>query len=188
MNMSNVSETEESKMVEQSRTERSEQAKPLSPAMGFGVLLGVMVVIAGFVALTAALGVRDSWAGFLFLLCWSMIEKGSIENFRKVLVGAVLGTAVGAMPTLLGPGLGMVGLLVGALGLTYAIIMHWLPSAVNTTTMVFLSVGTIPYVSANFDPLGVYSAIGMGALCFGGLGLIGGQLSKRALRNREHAA
>jgi hypothetical protein len=69
--------------------------------------------------------------------------------------------------------------------LTYMLIMGWLPIAVNTTTMIFLTVGTIPAVHAYLGAsvpsniIGAYCGLGLGAVFFGALGLIGAQIGKR---------
>ena len=163
--------------------------KSTSPLAGLGILLAVIVVIAPFVGLATLLGVHDSWAAFLFLLCWTMVEKGSIENFPRALIGALVGASAGALFALLPLWLGETGAIAFlgvVLVLTYMLIMGWLPIAVNTTTMIFLTVGTIPHVASGADIPDVFTAIALGAVYFGAIGLIGAQISKR--RAAGHAA
>jgi hypothetical protein len=44
------------------------QDPALTPLMALGVLIGVILVLLGFVGLVILFGVTEIWAGFLFLL------------------------------------------------------------------------------------------------------------------------
>ncbi|WP_157215164.1 hypothetical protein [Flavisphingomonas formosensis] len=160
-----------------------EGSKGMSPVMGLGIVLAVVVVVGAYVGLNMALGIAEGWAGFLFLLCWSMIEKGSLDRFAHALVGALIGAGTAALmkvgPEMMGPTGGMVLFLGVVLLLIYAIVMGWFALGVNTTTMVFLTVGTIPYVEKGAEPAGIFLGIASGAVFFGALGLIGAQIGKR---------
>lgn len=162
-----------------------EGSKAMSPLMGLGILLAVIVVVAAYIGLNMALGIAEGWAGFLFLLCWSMIEKGSLDRFAHALVGALVGAGTAALFKL-GPEIwgqaGMIAFLGVVLLLVYAIIMGWAPIAVNTTTMIYLTVGTIPYLHEGVNVVGMFLGIASGALFFGALGLVGAQIGKRRAR------
>jgi len=159
-----------------------EGSKAMSPVMGLGIVLAVVVVVGAYVGLNMALGITEGWAGFLFLLCWSMIEKSSMDRFAHALVGALIGAGTAALmklgPAMMGPA-GMALFLGAVLLLIYAIVMGWFALGVNTTTMVFLTVGTIPYVEQGAEPAGIFLGIASGAVFFGALGLIAAQVSKR---------
>ncbi len=159
-----------------------EGSKGMSPVMGLGILLAVIVVVGAYIGLNMALGIGEGWAGFLFLLSWTMIEKGSMERFPHALLGALVGAGAAAIFKLAPETMGQNGmfLFLGVvLLLTYSIIMGWAPIAVNTTTMIFLTVGTIPYVHGGVDVTGMFLGIASGALFFGALGLIATLVGKR---------
>jgi uncharacterized membrane-anchored protein YitT (DUF2179 family) len=161
----------------------AEHSKSMSPLTGLGILLAVIVVIGAFLGLLGLVGVHDGWAAFLFLLSWTMIEKGSMENFPRALIGALVGATAAALfvalPLWLGESTGGLAFLGIALVLTYMLIMGWLPIAVNVTTMIYLTVGTIPYVAKGMDIPGIFTAIGLAAVYFGAIGLIAAQIAKR---------
>ncbi|MGH6782543.1 MAG: hypothetical protein ACREB5_10630 [Sphingomonadaceae bacterium] len=161
----------------------------MSPLKGLGVLLGVIVVIAGFIAVAVALHLSELWAGFLFLLYWSMVEHAKPERIRASAIGAFVGTGTAALmalaPAALGAGPGMALFMGVVLLLVYAIIMGWAPIAVNMATMIFLTVGTIPHVqgipgvSPGADWRQVAFGIIAGIIYFGGLALVAGALTKK---------
>lgn len=49
-------------------TDQTETTNLMTPVKGLLVLLGIIIVVAGFIALNTALGIHEFWAGFLFLL------------------------------------------------------------------------------------------------------------------------
>lgn len=152
-----------------------ENAK-MSPGKGLLILLAVIVVIGIYIAITAALGLTDFWAGFLFLLYWSMVEGAKPERLVPSIVGAFVGMGTAAMmvllPPLLGEGTGMAVFGVTVLVLVYAVIMGWAPVAVNASTMLFLTVGTVPHIEGNADYGQIFLGIISGIVFFGGLALI----------------
>ncbi|AGH48802.1 hypothetical protein G432_05375 [Sphingomonas sp. MM-1] len=155
----------------------------MSPVKGLLILLAVIVVLAGYIAAVAALHLSEAWAGFLFLLYWSMVEQARVDRLAKSIIGAFVGAGTAAMmallPPLMGAGPGMALFLAVVLLLVYAIIMGWAPIAVNMATMIFLTVGTVPHVQANADFLQIFYGIAAGIVYFGGLALIAGALSKK---------
>lgn len=122
---------------------------PMTPLKGLLVLMGVVVVVGGYIGLNSALGIHDFWAGFLFLLYWAAIEHMAFDKLPACIVGALVGLLMGwllfALPVWFGEtgGLIFLGLV---LALVYCQIMGWLPVAVNAVTMLFLTVGTIPAI------------------------------------------
>lgn len=155
----------------------------MSPLKGLAVLAGVIVVIAGFVCVAVALHLSELWAGFLFLLYWSMIEEAKVERIPKAAIGAFVGTGTAALmalaPAALGMGPGMALFMAVILVLVYAMIMGWAPIAVNASTMIFLTVGTIPHVQGHADWRQIAFGIIAGIVYFGGLALIAGALTRK---------
>jgi hypothetical protein len=144
----------------------------MTPGKGLLVLAGVVVVIGAFIALNHALGIADFWVAFLFLLYWSSSEHMSFAALPKCIIGALVGLFYGyllqTLPVAMGPAGGVV-FLVAILALIYFQLMGWLPIAVNTMTMLFLTVVTIPTLqgTANFGVL--LAALALGLAYFVGL-------------------
>jgi hypothetical protein len=157
-------------------------ARP-TPAGGLLILGAVMAAIAMFEVIDYALGSADGWVGFLFLLCWGGIEQMKLEKLPSCIVGALLGLALcyglQALPASMGPvGWVLVG---GAiLASVYCLIMGWWPIAVNNTTMLFLTVGTIPVVQAGTGFPKLFPALGIGVAYFAGLGWLVQLLMQRS--------
>lgn len=155
----------------------------MSPVKGLGVLVAVVVVIAGYIALTVALHLTEIWAGFLFLLYWSMVEEAKPERLPKSIIGAFIGTATAALMALLPPTIGMgpgMAVFMGVvLLLVYALIMGWAPIAVNMATMLFLTAGTIPHVQGHADFPQMIYGIAAGIVYFGGLALVAKALGRK---------
>jgi hypothetical protein len=72
--------------------------------------------------------------------------------------------------------------LVGTAILTsvYCLIMGWWPIAVNNSTMLFLTVGTIPVVQAGAAFPKLFPALGIGVAYFAGLGWLVQVLMQRS--------
>lgn len=140
----------------------------LSPLKGLGLLLGAIVLIAGYLALCGALHNAEYYPGFLFLLCWTALEQGKLEKLPHTVLGAVLGVGLGcAMQLLMAGPLGAKegGMVFGALVMlvVYCHLMGWLPLLVNFTTMTFLAVLTIPHIQShgNFSDMAIALTVGI---------------------------
>ena len=143
----------------------------MKPLPALGLLAGVIVVVAGFIALCGALGNTEFYAGFLFLLSWSALEHAKIEKLPNVALGAAFGIALGlALHSLttgpLGPsgGIYFLGIM---LPVMYCQIMGWLSLFVNFTAMTFLTVVTIPHIQAHGDFRNTVIALVLGIVYFG---------------------
>lgn len=155
---------------------------PMTPLKGLLVLLGIIVVVAGFIGLNMALGVHEFWTGFLFLLYWAGIEHVAWDKLAACVVGAVVGLLMAwllfALPGWFGEAGGLIflGLI---LVLIYCQVMGWLPMAVNLTTMLFLTAGTIPAVQSGVNFAEAFTSLGLALLYFISLVWIGRQLMAR---------
>jgi hypothetical protein len=143
-----------------------------TPKAGLGVLAAVVVVLGIFVALMMGLGIGDVWVSFLFLLYWSGFEQGKFEKLPESVVGAVVGLAIAwglkALPASLGTaGLVIIGAVI--LAAIYCLIVGWLRILVNYSTMLFLTVGTVPVVQAAMVFPAVLFPLGIGVVYFAGV-------------------
>jgi hypothetical protein len=145
-------------------------ARP-TPLKAAGMLAGAVALIGGYLALCALLGNAEYYAGFVFLVCWTALEHGRLARLPHTLLGAALGIGLGyALHWLLASPLGVeggyvFGLLV--LPLIYCQLMGWIAWLVNFTTMVFLTVVTIPYIQAHADFGDMFLGLLAGTLYFG---------------------
>jgi hypothetical protein len=147
-------------------------AAHVTPAMGLAVVAAVVVVLGIFVALLAALGVGDLWVSFLFLLYWSGFERGKFEKLPGSVVGAVVGLAMAWGLQVLPASMGTAGaVIIGAAILVsvYCLIVGWLPLVVNYSTMLFLTVGTLPVVQATTAFPTLLRPLGFGVIYFAGV-------------------
>lgn len=127
-------------------------ARNMSVGKGLLSLAGAVVVIGAFVALNYAMGVADTWVGFLFALYWAGLERSNFKRFPHCLLGAAAGLTAAFLLRELPLRFGSVALvpcLIGVMLLVYFQIMGWCAMVVNMTTMLFLAVATIPAVHAS---------------------------------------
>ena len=62
----------------------SAQANPrMTPVRGLLVLVAVLVFVTTYLILSHAMGLTESWSGFLFLVCWAVSHMVS-SNYPAV--------------------------------------------------------------------------------------------------------
>jgi hypothetical protein len=141
-----------------------------SPLKALGLLLGAVLLVAGYLVLCSAIGNSDFYAGFLFLLCWAALEQGKLAKLPHAALGAAFGLALGyALHVLTTGPLGATGGYIFAallLPVIYCQLMGWLSLVVNFTAMAFLTVVTIPYVQAHGDFRNAALALIIGVVYF----------------------
>lgn len=139
------------------------------------ITLGVIVVIAGFVALGAWLHVTPLYAGFLLLWAWSALHELSMKALPGALAGALTGAG---MSFLLQTGTAMGSLPIILLALALMIVAVFLVVAgraalvCNQSTMLFITVLNAPVIQAGEDFRQVILAIVLGALWFGAVAFV----------------
>lgn len=147
----------------------------MSPLVAVGVLLGVIVVVAGYLFLAGSLGVAEFWAGFLFLLYWAGIEHMDMETLPSSIVGGFFGIFLAflshEMAALVGldQNTGMMVFLGVLLVVIFFQILGKLTIAINMMTMLYLTVGTIPAIQENTTAVGMASALALAIVYFCGL-------------------
>jgi hypothetical protein len=149
-------------------------ARP-TPAGGLLILGAVVAALAVYEVIDYVLGIADGWVGFVFLLYWGAIEQMKFEKLPNCVVGALLGLALAYGLQALPASMGSVGwALFGCaiLASVYCLIMGWWPIAVNNSTMLFLTVSTIPAVQVGTAFPKLFPALGIGVAYFAGLGWI----------------
>ena len=156
-------------------------AAPIQLPLGQALIvtLGVIVAVAGFVALGAALHVVPLYAGFLLLWVWSALHGLSLKALPAALAGALTGAALSftlqtgaamASPALIALAL---LLMIGAL---FLVVAGRAALLCNQSTMLFITVLNAPLLQASEDFRGVTLAIMLGAVWFGMVAWVVGKL------------
>lgn len=165
---------------------------PITPAKAIGLLAVVVVVVTAFLGLMAAVGNHEAWAGFLFLLYWSMVEGMKTEALPKSILGALVGLGIASLlfllPERLGTTPGLLAFLLVILVLVYLQLRSRLPMAINPATMIFLTVATIPHVQAHASFTQILGALLLGVAYFGGLAAIVVFIMKRRAASAPEAS
>jgi len=149
----------------------------LTPAKGLIILVFVVLGVAAYIAIGAALGIEPLYAGFAFSLYFGGIKHSDPKEFAPALVGSLGGLATAALlhilPELYGT-IGMAAALIVILAAIYALLMAWATTLVNYGYMLMLTIATIPAVKeeAAFVEMGcsiLLAAALMGALLVAGM-------------------
>ncbi|WP_054123733.1 hypothetical protein [Novosphingobium sp. AAP93] len=134
------------------------------------VTLGVIVVIAGFVALGAWLHVTPLYAGFLLLWAWSALHQLSMRALPGALIGALTGAGMSFLLQT-GAATGNTALVIAALllmvGAVFLVVAGRATLVCNQSTMLFITVLNAPVIQKGEDFRQVIVAITLGALWFG---------------------
>jgi hypothetical protein len=162
----------------------SSAARP-TVAQALLVLAAVVVGIGGYIALSTALAIRESYIGYVFVFYWLSLEHGKTQRLPAIILGACFGLASAWLlqyavhsthVALLIPlflivvGFSIVCLVLGRLSLV-----------INTPAMLILTVFTIPYIQQAADFPRLYVALAFAAVYFA---LFVGALTRLAARRR----
>jgi len=133
------------------------------------VTLGVIVVVAGFVALGAWLHVTPLYAGFLLLWAWSALHELSLKALPPALIGALAGASLSFLLQT-GTAMGSVPIIALALALmivaVFLVVSGRAALVCNQSTMLFITVFNAPVIQAGEDFRQVLVAVVLGALWF----------------------
>ena len=156
---------------------QNQESPTVSPLAAFGVLLGVIAVILGFLGLVVLLSITEVWAGFLFLLYWGGIQHLELKEYPAATLGSLFGLLLIYLAHNLGTILGLpdlsLPLFLGVIcTVVYLQILGKFSLVINLASMLFLTVGTIPQL-AELDILNIAKAVALSALYFGLLAAIG---------------
>lgn len=151
---------------------KEQQEKKPTAVEGMIVTAVVTVGIITWILLgSLALNITSFFASLLFLWFWAGVEEANFDRWLPTLVGAFTGLLLALQIKYLPEELGTTGLIVSLLIVTLAVYVHimdWIPVALNKAAMLFLTVFAAPPILDNIDPIELATAIGVGALFFGG--------------------
>lgn len=140
-----------------------------SKLKALGLLIAAMGMSFGFIALCSVLHNQDFYAGFVFLLCWTVMEKTSVQRLPHTIIGSAVGVLMGyALQYLLGNAVPMGGLIFVALVMIalYCQFLGWLPHIANLSMFTMLLVTTISYIQAQANFLNIAISLGVGVVFF----------------------
>lgn len=161
----------------------------MSRVQGLLLLAAVVVCVAIYLTLNHAMGLTESWCGFLFLVCWA-VSHMDLSKLAACAVGAFVGVLVAyalqRLPPVLGP-VAFVPILGVILVMVYCQIMGWLTVMVNLTTMTFLTIASMPLVQAHVSFPNLLATLALGVAYFAGLVLIGRWFTQRAAAKQSAA-
>ncbi len=139
------------------------QALMLTPA--------VLALIIGYIALSAALGSAEVYAGFFCVLYWTGIQGGRFEALPAAVCGALLGLAMAyglhLLTTRLGAAPGALAFLALFVPVLVCQLAGRLPLFVNNATMLLLTAATISHVQAHASFPGMFVSLGAAVVFFG---------------------
>lgn len=145
--------------------------------------MAVVAVIAAYIALAQFCGVKESWIGTLFLTQWAVVDGGRLSQIHRTIIGALVGTMLALVPSLLSSLVGYPAAITIMLVLILLAVFLFISGRgtmlVNAATMVFLSVISVPYVTAHATPMDLLIGFAFGVLYFGGLAFAGSMLQTR---------
>jgi hypothetical protein len=171
-------------------TELMGASEQLSPAVShsrptklkaLGLLIGAMGMSAGFIMICTLLNNHDFYAGFLFLLCWAVMEGAKLDRLPNVILGAAFGLLLGfILQYVLSHSIPMGGMVITliAMAMLYCQFLGWLPMIANLTMFTFLLVVTIPYLQAQADFRNSAIALMVGIAYFGPILTLASRLRK----------
>lgn len=130
-------------------------------------LFGLLVIITaatGYAKLSGLLGITDTFIGFFLVFYWFEFTKADGKKLLPTLAGALLGVALGQVmhegPRIMGSDNG--GFLLFAalvLPIIFCQFVGWIPYIANASTMLIMTVVTIPYVQQHTDFVALYKSV-----------------------------
>ncbi|MFM9936341.1 MAG: hypothetical protein ACKVOL_09085 [Novosphingobium sp.] len=143
---------------------------PLPLGQALIVTIGVIVAVAGFVALGAFLHVVPLYAGFLLLWAFSALHALSLKALPAALAGALTGAGLSFLlqtgTAMASPALIVLALIL-MIGAVFLVVAGRAALVCNQSTMLFITVLNAPLLQAGEDFRGVIVAIALGAVWFG---------------------
>jgi hypothetical protein len=149
-----------------------------------GVLLTLLIVfgIGAWIALGGmALGIKSFFASFLFAWYWSNLGGADFKRIPECLIGALVGVALTWQLKLAPEAAHLLGIspatasiisLLIVVAALFVQVMNWVPMAVNSGAMLFLTVLAAPALLTSVDFVEITKAIVGGALFFAALAYV----------------
>jgi len=161
----------------------NDKTAPLSPLKALGVLVILAVLILGFVALCTTLGIKNFWVGFLFMFYWLGLEDARLDRLLPAVLGALTGLlvsySVGFFSLYLAADQAALAGFCLSLLIIYVRLIGRLKVFSNLATMLFLTVGSIPFVHSGITMQEMFTSLLLGILFFGLIGGTAGLLAQR---------
>jgi hypothetical protein len=176
-------------MGSETMTEMPATPPPVPVKTALILLPVILLLLVGYIAICVVLGLTMAmFAGFLLLFHWAGVRHSAPAQFLPSLFGALAGTGL-AWLLAIAPPLGM-PLYVVAIALIcvalFVDMVRWMPMVINTSFMLFLTIGTALPVAEKGNFPDIFAALLLGAAYFGGIILgLGWLASRRSLAKVE---
>lgn len=158
--------------AESGATPTAVQLRP-TPMQALLVIIGVVVVIAGYILLATALHIRESYVGFLFVFYWMSFDRGSAKTLPAVVIGAAFGLGCGWLLQFAQQSPQATLLLAVFLALVlvsiYGLVLGWLPYVFNLPAMMMMTVSTIPHIQQHASFPDIFVALAFAVVFFAAL-------------------
>ena len=144
----------------------------LSPFNAALALVAIGILVIGYILLSMLLGIREYFAGFVFSLIWGAFYKSSFAEFPQVLAGSLLGVALcyfNYRAPLMIPHYGAPVALVVIVAAVYCMLVGRLKLFINNSTMVFLTICTVPEIQEKAGFGGIGAAVVLAAAYVGSI-------------------
>ncbi|WP_017516257.1 hypothetical protein ACQCLI_09100 [Pseudomonas nitroreducens] len=152
-------------------TSQRNESTTVSPLKGVWILGAVILLIGIFIALCSAIGIQNFWAGFLFLFFWAGVEQANLKRLAPTAAGAFFGLlicwAFQLLPQHFGNTAGGIAILGLVSAVVYLLIIGRLTTFINQSTMLFVTVGSIPAIQSNVSMAELFTALALGVSFFG---------------------
>lgn len=138
--------------------------------MGLAIWIGLLIAVAGFIALAGVLAIVPLYGGFTMLWYWATVDKLDFRMAPASIIGAIAGTGsawalqqAGALHSDLGTGVLVAGILLAVL----LQILQRATLVINSSFMLFLTICGAPALQLGEDFRQVIASILLGAVYFG---------------------
>jgi hypothetical protein len=164
-------------------------AKPvrLVPSKAKAALLTVIILlfVMLYISVSIALGIESLYGAIFFSIYFMALKKADLREFLPSLLGSAFGIAVAILlsqiPLMFSPPVALVLSLLVTLITIFGLVAQLAPQFMNLAQVIFLSVCTIPKLSAFAEQLEVAKSLAFGAAIIG-LGTVGYQYFDRSRR------
>jgi hypothetical protein len=141
-----------------------------SPGVAAAMTAGIMIAVAGFIAVGTALGLSPLYGGFALLWYHATVDKFDFKIAPSALVGALggIGMAWALQAATQSGNLPMILAVVAAMVvIVFVSVLQRLSFVINGSFMLYLTIGCAPLLQKGEDFREVIAAILLGAAYFG---------------------
>jgi hypothetical protein len=166
----------------------SQQAAPraapaaLSVTQALLALVAVVVALAAYLTLFYALGLHETYVGFLFLFFWAAVQHFDMAALPATATGSFVGLGLGYVFQQLSAHFGVAGgaaFGLGTLVVLYLLLRRQLRLFINDAAMLMLTVATISHIQSHADFRDLFASLALSVALFGGAVWLVGRMRRK---------